>query len=425
MYDKFDLPTILFSKEPINRENLHLFVGRESDVKLIASNIRAKRTCFLIEGPVGCGKTSLGNYIRFSIENSFTPNSEISCEPNWGTKDLLLALQSNVLMTVRSPHSPYYKLMKQSVFENARTNLINTKSRGGGLNIASVGANYTESINQPTTLTPEILSEQLNEMIKLIKGEVSKVNKVDINDTRFIFQLNNLDPNHGDFSEDKIANFFNLNRDFLASGKIHASFIINGGPGIKAIATKKAKRFKSSSKSKTVAPLEFKDFKKALEIRAKSENHSGEIPFTEITLREVFNICGNNFRDTMDVLDSALTHYDSSSDYIENITTSMISDFYYAESFSEIERDIFKPNGNISRKGKILIAMTGEGSLSIAEIANLSSIDNSNTSKDIMSLEEKGIVLKERDGKNVYCAINPEYHFALMCQAFKNDPRLH
>ncbi len=76
-YNNWNIPEDLFNITPIDRKTVKNFIGRNSLVEKYSKLINSKNIRIVFEGEIGTGKTSLGNYIRFTQANSFTTDMEI------------------------------------------------------------------------------------------------------------------------------------------------------------------------------------------------------------------------------------------------------------------------------------------------------------------------------------------------------------
>lgn len=76
-YSNWDIPSNIFSITPIAKETIHHFIGRNKIVQNYLSLLKKKKIIVVFEGDIGTGKTSLGNYIRFSEPTFFTTDIEI------------------------------------------------------------------------------------------------------------------------------------------------------------------------------------------------------------------------------------------------------------------------------------------------------------------------------------------------------------
>jgi hypothetical protein len=73
---------IIYANYPIGLNSLDLFVGHSRQTKFL-SDLLSNKSVVILEGEIGVGKTSMGNYIRHSKKDFFSPLLEIPCKPKW------------------------------------------------------------------------------------------------------------------------------------------------------------------------------------------------------------------------------------------------------------------------------------------------------------------------------------------------------
>jgi MoxR-like ATPase len=92
----------------IDKNSLNRFVGR----KELARSLEAKlssRVTIVIEGDVGVGKTSFGNYARFKT-GQFSPNQEVIVDPSWDRSELLINLITAITTEVAADKDLRFQL---------------------------------------------------------------------------------------------------------------------------------------------------------------------------------------------------------------------------------------------------------------------------------------------------------------------------
>ena len=90
MFEKWQIPDNICDNYPIGSQTLDLFVGHEDKTKFL-SDILSNKSIISLEGDIGVGKTSMGNYIRFMKTDHFSPIMEIPCKNHWNN-DIFLGI---------------------------------------------------------------------------------------------------------------------------------------------------------------------------------------------------------------------------------------------------------------------------------------------------------------------------------------------
>lgn len=75
-YGLWDIPENFCDIKPITQYTISNFIGREETVQRCKNAINSSDTVVILEGDIGVGKTSIGNYVRFSLENVMSPRDE-------------------------------------------------------------------------------------------------------------------------------------------------------------------------------------------------------------------------------------------------------------------------------------------------------------------------------------------------------------
>jgi hypothetical protein len=67
-------------------------------------------TIVILEGEIGVGKTSMGNYIRHSKKDFFSPFLEIPCKPKWDNDTFMGIVLAAIVKEIMRNESSYKKL---------------------------------------------------------------------------------------------------------------------------------------------------------------------------------------------------------------------------------------------------------------------------------------------------------------------------
>lgn len=413
-YNNWNIPSDLFSIKPVNKNTIENFIGRRPLISKISKLISLKNIRVIFEGEVGTGKTSLGNYIRFTQEKSFSTDIEIMCQAHWRSREFLLALQSSVVGTCRKDFKLQDVFKKADIFQRIfeRNSNIRISNYQGGISILGTGANAGEAdgISQPINLDDQTLINELEEILTEIKKHKSIEKKCDIDDVRIIFQINNLDPSELPFTEDHIISFLNGIRDIITD-KVDATFIINGATGLSALVEKRVKRLAPCVISEKVRALSKDELIEALNLRIHHSEDTGEIPFGPDLIDEIYNSTNGNFRKTLGLMEELAIYYDNEEPLINGINLQDCYN-YFSISYSEDVKKFALRAGEITNKGKIIKALTVKPMLNVSEVAEEIGIQQGNASTLISELETDGALFKVKDSSSVRCLLSPKYYFA-------------
>lgn len=412
-YNNWDIPAELFSISPVGRQTINNFIGRDSLVQKIKKLIESKDIRVIFEGEIGTGKTSLGNYIRFTQSHSFTTDIEIMCQAHWTSREFLLALQSSIIATCKKDLD-YNALLREDLFARIleRNSNIRISNYQGGVSVLGHGASlgHSESVSHPINLDDQTLISELNEILMRIKEEKSKLDQCDIDLVRIIFQINNLDPAELPFTEDKIVVFLNSIRDIITD-KVDASFIINGASGLKALINKRVKRLAPCVMFEKVRPLSKDELIEALQKRIENSGHNGDIPFEFDLVEALYESTHGNFRGTLGLMETLSIYYDSEEPLMNNITLEDCFNYYFMHYAEEVQ-DIAVRATELTNKGKILKALSDNPMLNVSDLALSVGIQQGNTSKLLGELEAEGVLVKSKDSSSVRCILSPNIYFA-------------
>jgi hypothetical protein len=412
-YNNWDIPEDLFSITPISRDTVSNFIGRNSLVQKYSKLLDAKNVRVVFEGEIGTGKTSLGNYIRFTQKNSFTTDMELMSQAHWGSKEFLLALQSAVITTCRK-QGEFSQLLKDELFNKIldRNSNIRISNYQGGFQAAIVGASFgkTDSISQPAHLDDQVLISELNEMLSKIRDLKSKNDNTTPEKIRIIFQINNLDPGQAPFTEESIVVFLNNIRDILTTAT-QASFIINGATGIQALIQKSVKRLSPALIFEKIKPLSSQELIEAIGKRISNSGHKGEIPFDHQLIEALYNSTNGNFRETLGLMEELATYFDNEEPLMNNIKLEDCYAYFFSKEKEELSKVAIR-NGDITNKGKIVQTLSRSPNLNVSEISKEIKVKQGNTSTLLIDLEQEGVVMKNKTSSSVECSLTPRIYFA-------------
>lgn len=210
---------------PINKNTLQLFTGRDKELLLLDKLLKIYNVA-IIEGDYGVGKTSLGNYYRFS-SGFMTPLEEISTDTRWDTKEFLHEVIKNIL-----EYCIHEKFLTNAThIKDLMARYNNILSADFDLGIMGNNLKYKQNIDQELVQTQTGLIYDLKKL-----GEIAQKN-----DSKLIIQLNNLDTS---MTEPKsIVAFFSKNRNIFQIPNIQ--WILTGSSGLSDLFKKELPKFSS------------------------------------------------------------------------------------------------------------------------------------------------------------------------------------
>ena len=199
---------------PIEEKTIKLFSGRKQELMDLEYLLRALNLA-VIEGPYGVGKTSLGNYYRFSKKSFITPKKEISTDPRWTTKDFLHEVLKSLLDTIAEDKD----LLKTHFMRSLLTRYNYLVENKVGMEILGNSLTYEEKDSRASVQTVAGLSDDLASLAKYMNEQGKEV----------IIQLNNLDLGSS-FNKKDFLRFFSLNRNVFQIESV--KWILTGSEGL-------------------------------------------------------------------------------------------------------------------------------------------------------------------------------------------------
>jgi len=388
------LPRAVYQKRAIDRNTTELMVERpiqlaQLNLKLETGNIA------ILEGIKGSGKTSIGNYYRFTTENVLTPEIEISCKPNIGVEMFI----HNILAAIT--HEIHYKKPNKdghevySDFHNISQSDIAQKlfkryepyyESGGSLSFAGfgVGGNKTYKEN------PSLSKVQLISDMKELGGVIAKSQTG--HESRILIQLENFDISDktSEYSEgDKLEKFFSSIRDILILENY--SWIINGTEGI-------GRRLKSSDDGASdimpealiVPSVTLDECREIIDLRVKTytNNQIKNFPITDDLLKQVYEICKPSLRELLATL-SLLDQLSLESESI-NLDTASKTLFKTYPIYAELT----------TNRKKLMKAIFSNPGSNQTEIKKITELGQSTISENLSYLEENSLIRVRRVEKH-------------------------
>ena len=347
------------SSNPIKKETLNLFKGREKLLKKIESHL-SLFDIVLLEGKFGVGKTSLGNYYRFNKSKILTPEIEISTNVNWSLEEFLHVVLKNLLMSIEKSEI-YSSLAVTELYKKLdkryRT-VVDKEIQGGAIGINLGVGNST---SRTSIITQSELISDLNELSILCKRK-SEIEKP------LIIQLNNLD-----IIEDKsegVLSFFNSIRNVFQTEGV--SWILTGTEGLGDLLRKKLSKMGDLISIIRVNKLEEDALIETFKIRSENK-------ISEYILRELYVLCRGQYRT------------------INNYVRNYILDETYEDLFNDL------------KVNKEMVEAIVSGINTQKELSNELGISTGKVSTDLKLLINTKIINEEKNGKIKVYKQSPEF----------------
>lgn len=351
------------SSSPIQKETLKLFKGRES----LLGKIDKYLTLFdivLLEGDYGVGKTSLGNYYRFSKENILTPKTEISTNVEWSLEEFLHVVLKNLISSIESSQS-FHQILYSDVYKKLDKRYKTTIDREiqGGVVGVSLGVGNTTS--RTNLITQSELINDLTELSRIIK-------RLNQDQSGIIIQLNNLDLLE---NEKEILKFFNNVRNIFQIDGIN--WILTGAIGLGNLLIQKLSKMGDLISVIKVGQLDKKSILETFKIRTDNK-------IDDTIVLGLYNRCSGKYR--------TINNY--------------IKHFLLGEDFS----DLFNKDIN-----KELLKAVISGVNTQKELKQKTSFSSGKISKDLKILENLKYIISQKEGKIIKYNETPEHFLYRIC----------
>lgn len=400
MFEKWNLPSNICSLYAISRENLSFYVDREDISKDILKSIKVGANCCLLEGEIGVGKTSIGNYARFS-SGFFTPTLELKVRSSWSREDFLFALISSIIVELlRTGNS--YTLINDKELNVYYKKYLDYESSGYGISFKGFGANKTANSLSRAKITEVQLENDLNNVASLIMKKLNQKNPI-------IIQLNNLDINDG-MNKDELKKFLNDSQEWFKNERF--TWILTAKKGFSEFIRKEVPRFKQMvSKTIFVDYMPFPSFLKVFDARIANEGYGGDIQsvIDRSLLELVYKNSNYILRDSLNTIGDVLMMYDDQ-EYLSKMVIGLDDikkcfQVKYQREISEIQK--------ITHATEILQYISSNPNCNQSQLikSRQNKINQPNAVRLLSVLEEKNIVKKEKVNKSNHYTLIGEYDF--------------
>lgn len=397
MFEKWDIPDDICNSFPIGYSNLDLFVGHSEQTKFL-SDLLSNKSVIVLEGEIGVGKTSMGNYVRHSKKGYFSPLLEIPCKPKWDNDTFLGIVLAAIVKEIMRKGSSHRKLRKHKLIRELNEKFSDIKLASLGISGAGFGFNRGESFSRSSFINQTILIDYLVQVGQLVQESYKKAAPV-------IIQVNNLDIEYG-FEKEDLIRFFNEIRDTLQIPYI--SWLICGAAGLENFTRKNIPRVSQVTSSfMTVDPLSFQEVVRAFKLRIKKTQMKGRLPIDLNLLKYIYDIAHGSFREILDIIYQLLVKY-YNEPLVKVINMEHARYFFYETGKQRVER--------LKRSGThypVFEAVLNNPGINQKELAKQVKKQQTNVSRITKELEAEGYISIKRMGRTNYYYADSRYQIGL------------
>jgi intracellular sulfur oxidation DsrE/DsrF family protein len=389
MFEKWEIPDNICNNFPIGRNNLELFVGHSQQIKFL-SDLLSNKSVIILEGEIGVGKTSMGNYVRHSKEDFFSPLLEVPCKPKWDNDTFMGIVLAAIVKEIIGKDFVHKKIKKNKLIQELNEKFSDIKLASLGITGAGFGFSTSSSISRSTIINQTILIHYLMSVGELLQKTYNRA-------TPMIIQVNNLDIAYG-FEKDDLILFFNDIRDTLQIPYI--SWVICGNEGLGNFIQKNIPRVGQITNSVvTVDPLSFGEILKAFELRIKKNQMKGRLPIEENLLKYIYDISNGSFREILNIVYQLLVKYYN--EPLVKVITMEHARFF----FNDLEKHRVERLKKSSIQYPVFQAILSHPGITQSELSKLVKKQQANVSRVTRELEADGyITIKRKSRSNYYYA---------------------
>jgi hypothetical protein len=363
------------------------------------SDLLSNKSIIILEGEIGVGKTSMGNYVRHSKRNFFSPLLEIPCKPKWDNDTFMGIVLASIVKEITREDFPHKKLKSHKLIRELNEKFSDIKLASLGITGAGFGFSTGASISRSTIINQTILIHYLMELGNLIQETYNKSAPI-------IIQVNNLDMAYG-FEKDDLIRFFNEIRDTLQIP--YYSWLICGNEGLGNFIHKNVPRVGQITNSVVaVDPLSFEEILKAFDLRIKKAGMNGQLPIEEKLLQHVHEISNGSFREILNIVYQLLVKY-YNEPLVKTINIEHARFFFYELGKHRIER--LKKS---SIQYPVFQAILNHPGITQAALAKRVKKQQANVSRVTRELEADGYIAIKRKSRTNYYYADPKYRIGLI-----------
>jgi predicted transcriptional regulator len=397
MFEKWEIPDSICNTSPIGRNDLELFVGHSQQAKFL-SDLLSNKSIIILEGEIGVGKTSMGNYVRHSKKDFFSPLLEIPCKPGWDNDTFMGIALAAIVKEITREDFTYKNLKKHKLIRELNEKFSDIKLASLGITGAGFGFSTGAGVSRSTIINQTILIHYFMELGQLIQSTYNK-------STPIIIQVNNLDMAYG-FEKDDLIRFFNEIRDTLQIP--YYSWLICGNEGLGNFIRKNVPRVGQVTNSVVaVDPLSFEEILKAFDLRIKKVGMNGQLPIEENLLKYIHEIANGSFREILNIVCQLLVKY-YNEPLVKTINIEHARFFFYELGKHRIER--LKKS---SIQYPVFQAILNHPGITQSELAKQVKKQQANVSRVTRELEADGYITIRRKSRTNYYYADPKYQIGL------------
>lgn len=393
MFEKWDIPEDICNNFPIGCNNLELFVGHSTQTRFL-SDLLSNKSVIVLEGEIGVGKTSMGNYVRHSKKGYFTPFLEIPCKPKWDNDTFIGIVLASIVNEIMRKGSPHTALRKDKFIQKLNATFSDVKLANFGISGAGFGFNKGETMSRSPFINQTVLIDYLFQIGQLFQENYNKTAPI-------IIQANNLDIEYG-FEQDDLVRFLNEIRDTLQIP--HISWLICGAAGLENFIRKNVPRIRQITNSfMTVTPLSFKEVMAAFNLRIKKAQMKGRLPIDTNLMEYIYDIAYGSFREILNVVYQLLVKY-CNEPLVKIINMEHARYFFHQQGKQRVERLKKSPI-----QYPVFEAILNNPGINQTELAKLVKKQQANVSRVAKELESDGYIIVKRVTRTSYYYVDTKY----------------
>lgn len=389
-FERWGLKGNPYTTAPIDKENLDLFVGRESDLK-VASSVIEEQGVLVVEGNRGVGTTSFGNYLRFTKElqgHILTPLRELSVGTGWNEELLLANVLSSITWELEEKIPSKYKAKYEeikSISRQIRATYRDVSLQLSAMGVAGVGVNKRTVVTVPQLIPTATLIQHLLDIKNL--SDASGYHK------GTIIQLNNLDVGTL-FDPAQLASFLNGIRDLLQIEGY--TWILVGDTGLRRFIADKVDRLDDIiAYDCYLEPLRLEEVKLAIRtrIRKLSANNNSVQPLSDDLIEVLYQATEGRIRQIFGFA-TRLIHSVTDNLFIEQITPEIAIPIIKREV-----EDRLRQHNVTKREREVLAAIAARPGVSPSVLSKKTGLSPPNISRILAHLLESRCVSINQEGR--------------------------
>lgn len=393
MFEKWDIPDNICNSFPIGYNNLELFVGHSEQTKFL-SDLLSNKSVIVLEGEIGVGKTSMGNYVRHSKEGYFSPILEIPCKPKWDNDTFMGIVLAAIVKEIMRKGSAFRKLKRDKLIQELNEKFSDIKLASLGITGPGFGFSKGKTLSRSSFINQTVLIDYLVKVGQKMEENYNKTAPI-------IIQVNNLDIEYG-FEKEDLKRFFNEIRDTLQIPYI--SWLICGADGLESYTRKNIPRVAQITNSfMAVNPLSFEEVVEAFSLRIKKNQMKGQLPIDPSLMNYIYDIAGGSFREILNIVYQLLVKY-YNEPLVKIINMEHARYFFYEIGKQRVER--LKRS---TIQYPVFEAILNNPGIKQIELAKLVKKQQANVSRVTKELEADGYIIIKKLGRTNYYYADTKY----------------